>query len=295
MKQCGCMSATGTLSPHQPRITASCPAASHEKKTATRATPPSSLSAEHHAPQAQGGHRTGGCSGHGVPALPGQSQGPGHDTCTAPCAPPHVTPAGSRVLSSYLSCQLGTGKYFVPIITVFVIHASSPSPSHPQGIVHFDLKCDNLLCDLRDLMRPVVKVRVGAAALVGPAPAMSKLLSQPACLLFMTRRHPSCLFFQKHVLPWQPTAKHTNRPAVSARLAPQHRHADRGPRSEQSQGPGPLLCVCQYEGDTALDGAWCVAKDSFPPCPVSCICLPAVLSLLLPAAALFHRAVPERS
>jgi hypothetical protein len=25
-------------------------------------------------------------------------------------------------------------------------------------MVHFDLKCDNLLCDLRDLLRPVVKI-----------------------------------------------------------------------------------------------------------------------------------------
>lgn len=29
---------------------------------------------------------------------------------------------------------------------------------HSRRIVHFDLKCDNLLCDLRDLMRPVVKI-----------------------------------------------------------------------------------------------------------------------------------------
>lgn len=29
---------------------------------------------------------------------------------------------------------------------------------HHQYIVHFDLKCDNLLCDLRDLNKPVVKV-----------------------------------------------------------------------------------------------------------------------------------------
>jgi hypothetical protein len=29
---------------------------------------------------------------------------------------------------------------------------------HSQCMVHFDLKCDNLLCDLRDLLRPVVKI-----------------------------------------------------------------------------------------------------------------------------------------
>ncbi|KAK9804337.1 hypothetical protein WJX72_008076 [[Myrmecia] bisecta] len=29
---------------------------------------------------------------------------------------------------------------------------------HSRRVVHFDLKCDNLLCDLRDLMRPVVKI-----------------------------------------------------------------------------------------------------------------------------------------
>jgi serine/threonine protein kinase len=29
---------------------------------------------------------------------------------------------------------------------------------HAQSMVHFDLKCDNLLCDLRDLGRPVVKI-----------------------------------------------------------------------------------------------------------------------------------------
>ena len=29
---------------------------------------------------------------------------------------------------------------------------------HSQCMVHFDLKCDNLLCDLRDLQRPVVKI-----------------------------------------------------------------------------------------------------------------------------------------
>lgn len=29
---------------------------------------------------------------------------------------------------------------------------------HAQSMVHFDLKCDNLLCDLRDLVRPVVKI-----------------------------------------------------------------------------------------------------------------------------------------
>jgi len=29
---------------------------------------------------------------------------------------------------------------------------------HSQSVVHFDLKCDNLLCDLRDLHRPAVKI-----------------------------------------------------------------------------------------------------------------------------------------
>ena len=29
---------------------------------------------------------------------------------------------------------------------------------HSQQVVHFDLKCENLLCDLRDLERPVVKI-----------------------------------------------------------------------------------------------------------------------------------------
>jgi serine/threonine protein kinase len=29
---------------------------------------------------------------------------------------------------------------------------------HGQFVVHFDLKCDNLLCDLRDPGRPVVKI-----------------------------------------------------------------------------------------------------------------------------------------
>lgn len=29
---------------------------------------------------------------------------------------------------------------------------------HVRRVVHFDLKCDNLLCDLRDLNRPVVKI-----------------------------------------------------------------------------------------------------------------------------------------
>ena len=29
---------------------------------------------------------------------------------------------------------------------------------HDRDIVHFDLKCENFLCDLRDLLRPVVKV-----------------------------------------------------------------------------------------------------------------------------------------
>jgi serine/threonine protein kinase len=29
---------------------------------------------------------------------------------------------------------------------------------HLRKYVHFDLKCDNLLCDLRDLNRPVVKI-----------------------------------------------------------------------------------------------------------------------------------------
>lgn len=29
---------------------------------------------------------------------------------------------------------------------------------HSRRVVHFDLKCDNLLCDLRDLNRPVVKI-----------------------------------------------------------------------------------------------------------------------------------------
>ena len=29
---------------------------------------------------------------------------------------------------------------------------------HSRRVVHFDLKCDNLLCDLRDLHRPVVKI-----------------------------------------------------------------------------------------------------------------------------------------
>ena len=29
---------------------------------------------------------------------------------------------------------------------------------HQQQVVHFDLKCENFLCDLRDLIRPVVKV-----------------------------------------------------------------------------------------------------------------------------------------
>lgn len=29
---------------------------------------------------------------------------------------------------------------------------------HGQYVVHFDLKCDNLLCDLRDPQRPVIKI-----------------------------------------------------------------------------------------------------------------------------------------
>lgn len=29
---------------------------------------------------------------------------------------------------------------------------------HRRDTVHFDLKCDNMLCDLRDLNRPVVKI-----------------------------------------------------------------------------------------------------------------------------------------
>jgi serine/threonine protein kinase len=29
---------------------------------------------------------------------------------------------------------------------------------HLHYMVHFDLKCDNLLCDLRDLNKPVVKI-----------------------------------------------------------------------------------------------------------------------------------------
>jgi serine/threonine protein kinase len=29
---------------------------------------------------------------------------------------------------------------------------------HLHFMVHFDLKCDNLLCDLRDLNKPVVKI-----------------------------------------------------------------------------------------------------------------------------------------
>ncbi len=29
---------------------------------------------------------------------------------------------------------------------------------HGQFVVHFDLKCDNLLCDLRDPSRPIVKI-----------------------------------------------------------------------------------------------------------------------------------------
>ena len=37
-----------------------------------------------------------------------------------------------------------------------------------QGCVHFDLKAENLLCDLRDLVRPIVKVR-GAHSLGGVA------------------------------------------------------------------------------------------------------------------------------
>lgn len=29
---------------------------------------------------------------------------------------------------------------------------------HLHFMVHFDMKCDNLLCDLRDLNKPVVKI-----------------------------------------------------------------------------------------------------------------------------------------
>lgn len=29
---------------------------------------------------------------------------------------------------------------------------------HLHHMVHFDMKCDNLLCDLRDLNKPVVKI-----------------------------------------------------------------------------------------------------------------------------------------
>lgn len=29
---------------------------------------------------------------------------------------------------------------------------------HLSAVVHFDMKCDNLLCDLRDLNKPVVKI-----------------------------------------------------------------------------------------------------------------------------------------
>jgi serine/threonine protein kinase len=29
---------------------------------------------------------------------------------------------------------------------------------HNQGVVHFDLKCDNLLCDVRNPSKPLVKI-----------------------------------------------------------------------------------------------------------------------------------------
>lgn len=37
---------------------------------------------------------------------------------------------------------------------------------HSKNIVHFDLKCDNLLVNLRDPQRPICKVRIPVVNLV---------------------------------------------------------------------------------------------------------------------------------
>ena len=38
---------------------------------------------------------------------------------------------------------------------------------HSKNIVHFDLKCDNLLVNLKDPLRPICKVRIMALHISG--------------------------------------------------------------------------------------------------------------------------------
>lgn len=56
--------------------------------------------------------------------------------------PPSTQGINDKRLRAYIALQAAYGMEYL----------------HLHFMVHFDLKCDNLLCDLRDLNKPVVKI-----------------------------------------------------------------------------------------------------------------------------------------
>jgi serine/threonine protein kinase len=84
-------------------------------------------------------HATPRHTTHGIHAQPSRTRGcPVLRVCALAC----LQGISDKRLRAYIALQGAYGMEYL----------------HSIFMVHFDLKCDNLLCDLRDLNKPVVKI-----------------------------------------------------------------------------------------------------------------------------------------